>query len=216
MAEMTLERGLEVLDRRTRRVRWWIYAYYVTSLLTVAGAAAEFSGTADLDAETPDALSALIGLFYLAFFIVMITCIVLVARWIYRAHANLRAAGVEGCEITPGWAVGWYFIPFANLFKPFQAMRELWNASHAQGGGHASDSDPKLNLWWGFWIVGSILSNISFRLSLERADGFANVAAALDVISTLLLVVAAWFLLQIVTAVNAAQRSMVGLATTFA
>ena len=49
--------------------------------------------------------------------------------WQHRAHANLRAFARSGLRFTPGWAVGWWFVPIASLWKPFEAVRELWKAS---------------------------------------------------------------------------------------
>lgn len=57
---------------------------------------------------------------------------ILFAVWLYRMNANLRQLSSKPMEFTPGWMIGWYFIPFANLFKPFQGMRELWQVSHKQ------------------------------------------------------------------------------------
>jgi Domain of unknown function (DUF4328) len=39
-------------------------------------------------------------------------------RWIFRASKNLHVLSSEPMAFTPGWAVGWFFIPFANLYKP--------------------------------------------------------------------------------------------------
>ena len=47
-------------------------------------------------------------------------------KWIYRTNFNLRALSQERMSFTPGWSVGWYFVPIANLFKPYQAMKEIW------------------------------------------------------------------------------------------
>lgn len=49
--------------------------------------------------------------------------------WQHRAQKNLEGLGATWLRFTPGWAVGWWFVPFANLVKPFQTMRELWKAS---------------------------------------------------------------------------------------
>ena len=49
--------------------------------------------------------------------------------WQHRAHANLWAFARSGLRFTPGWAVGWWFVPIASLWKPFEAVRELWKAS---------------------------------------------------------------------------------------
>ncbi len=49
--------------------------------------------------------------------------------WIYRVCKNLRSFGAERLDYTPGWAVGWYFVPFLNIVRPYQVMREIWLAS---------------------------------------------------------------------------------------
>lgn len=92
-------------------------------------------------------LTGAIGFALIFFAVAMVASIVVVAMWIYRAHANLRAASIDGLEFSPGWAVGCYFIPIVNLFKPFQDMRELWNATHGQSDGLPADS--RLTTWWG-------------------------------------------------------------------
>jgi hypothetical protein len=46
--------------------------------------------------------------------------------WLHRAAKNLPALGRGGMQFTPGWSVGWFFIPFANLVKPLAAVSELW------------------------------------------------------------------------------------------
>jgi hypothetical protein len=62
-------------------------------------------------------------------FLALIACFVLVGRWIYRTNANAHLLGGD-MTISPGWSVGWYFVPVANLFKPYEGMKETWFASH--------------------------------------------------------------------------------------
>lgn len=76
--------------------------------------------------------------------------------WQYRSHENLRALGVSDLRYSPGWAVGWWFIPLASVVMPFQTMRELWQASEP----HAGATDwkmvsltPLLGLWWAAWLL---------------------------------------------------------------
>lgn len=54
---------------------------------------------------------------------------ILLLVWTYKAYTNLHSLKSRDLEYTPGWAVGWWFIPLANLVKPYQVMGELWNAS---------------------------------------------------------------------------------------
>jgi hypothetical protein len=55
----------------------------------------------------------------------------------------------RGLAFTPGWAVGWWFVPFANLVKPFQSIRELWKASSADRAWPEIRTWPVIGWWWG-------------------------------------------------------------------
>jgi len=81
--------------------------------------------------------------------------------WQHRGHRNLRDLGRAHLKFTPAWAVGWWFIPIANLFKPFQSVRELWQASEPIGdGAHWSMSStwPVIGGWWVCWIAPNVLA----------------------------------------------------------
>lgn len=210
MADMDLARGLEVLRLRTRRVQFVLTGYLALTAAFVICAAATLGGAVDI--EDSSMASGIVALVYLLFVASLIASIVIVAMWIHRAHANLRLAGVDGLEFSPTWAFGWFFIPIANLFKPFQAMRELWNAAHGSSDGFAQPVDRRLSAWWGFWIAGNIVCNVGSRF---KPDTGANIGIA-DVIGFGLLGVAAWLLLQIVGEIDAAERGGMGLSATFA
>jgi hypothetical protein len=70
--------------------------------------------------------------------------------WVHRAYRNLPALGAKGLEHTPGWAVGWYFVPIANLVKPYQAMAETWRNSDpdAIGAPFTAISIAPVLCWW--------------------------------------------------------------------
>jgi len=103
---------------------------------------------------------------YLSITLFVVTAIFFL-RALSRANRNARAMGADGMQFTPGWCIGWFFVPFANLFKPFQAVRETWRASIVTSG-HWEDnpSAPILGFWWFLWIVSGILGQLLFRLSL--------------------------------------------------
>lgn len=63
-------------------------------------------------------------------FIIYLVTAVLFLRWTYLANWNARILGAPDLKPSPGWAVGWYFVPIANLWKPFQALRQTFKASH--------------------------------------------------------------------------------------
>lgn len=137
-------------------------------------------------------LGAIVAILFLA---ALLASVVLVGMWIYRASANAHSLSDE-MTISPGWAVGWYFIPIALLFKPYQAMREIWMASHFRGNWHGEPNPPLLTPWWGLWIVVNIIDNVTFRLGDRDSNGqimsgvllFDSIAALLNVALCLVLI----------------------------
>lgn len=87
--------------------------------------------------------------------------------WLYRAASNVRAFGQQTLEFSPGWTVGWWFVPFANLVKPLEAMREIWKASdpasiHREQGTRwvGSPAPTLLVAWWATYVGGNVLSMV--------------------------------------------------------
>ena len=123
----------------------WITIFFSAEmgLSVLAGAMCLIEATVFAEYAGPDAvLDTSAGMFYLGYgclglllIPVYITCIVLYCVWVYRANKNARALGALGMKHTPGWCVGWFFVPIANLFMPYQAVREIYQAS-----------DPKADL----------------------------------------------------------------------
>ena len=204
---MQFNEGMAKLESRARLAVIVLWIFVVVSALTAGAEAMEATGTVDLALDSGPLVLA-IGLVYLAYTAVFVVSIVLVAMWIHRAHANLREAGVDGLEFTPGWAVGWFFVTIANLFKPFQAMRELWTASHGEADRFGGEAPTEVKLWWGAWLVGNIASTVGTRIIL-MGEGEASslvVGTALGGIGTVVIVLAAILLAKVIAGVTAAQR----------
>ena len=128
--------------------------------------------------ESPDVASALIVFFVaMAFLGALIAAAVFFGIWVHRAAKNLRGLGRHGMQFTPGWCVGWFYVPFANLVRPFKAVSEIWRAStsdpESDGNGWSmmGTSTALLGLWWGTWLVGNIVSNISGRVDDPSVSG---------------------------------------------
>lgn len=86
---------------------------------------------------------------------------VMLLIFMYRANANVRALGASGLEVSPGWSVGWWFIPFANLYKPCQSMGEIYRASiRPRGSSWSKMGFPGLvGVWWAMVIINRIVSS---------------------------------------------------------
>ena len=130
--------------------------------------------------------------------------------WQHRAQANLRALGAQDLRFSPGWAAGWWFIPFANILMPFLTMRELSKASHPRAGAvdwKARATHPILGFWWAAWLGYSVVRSIGGAVAPQRfasADRLIT-QAWLFVASDVLFVMAAILAILIVRAIDRDQ-----------
>jgi len=170
----------------------------------------------DPDAEItgPGELAVVLGfmLVGLAGGLVLASCVVLFCVWVHRANRNAHALGARGMEFTPGWAVGWFFVPVANLFKPYQAVREIHQASDPdldrsdEGATLAwrwseRPAPVQLKLWWGTWLVMNVVENAGLRLTFREdaasraTSSWLGVAGAVAAIPCTLLLI--WVIFEI-------------------
>jgi hypothetical protein len=110
--------------------------------------------------------------------------------WVFRANKNVRRQGAHGLQNTPGWAVGWYFVPIASYWKPYLAMKELWQASHKPRGWEEVTTYGPVTIWWIFWILSGATSYLLSRVmlnvtTLERVQELASVTLVHDALYVL-------------------------------
>jgi hypothetical protein len=86
--------------------------------------------------------------------------------WLSRTVDNVPALGGGRPSVTPRWSIGWWFIPFANLVKPFQIVREVHDRMAI---GASSGGDWIVLAWWLTWIAGSAISALA-RLMPEPTN----------------------------------------------
>lgn len=187
--------------RLTQWLRWSLIALIVAYVVTGVSEFAQLQllhairdGSFTSEAEMMSAANAndlrqtVLGI---AAFIVIIGTIVMFGMWIHRMDSNIHALGARDLRFTPGWAVGWYFVPIANLWKPYQAMSEIWRASRNPAGWQAESGGGLLRWWWFWWLASTFVDNIAMRMAwraeaLEELIGVApvNIASStLDAIS---------------------------------
>ena len=66
----------------------------------------------------------------------------------HRADSNLAVLGPSEQRWSTGWAVGSWFIPILNLFRPKQIANDIWRGSDG------SSIPSVFTTWWAFWILG--------------------------------------------------------------
>ena len=116
----------------------------------------------EAEAEANNARQLAVSLLQIGLYLATVVCF---GVWIVRANRNVRALGARGLPITPGWAVGYFFVPILNLFRPYQAMRDLMKASRDPGRWRKAAGSPIILLWWLLWIVSNIAGQAAFRIS---------------------------------------------------
>lgn len=98
--------------------------------------------------------------------IAAIASLITLLAWIYAANRNLASLRPTGrLEFTPGWSVGWFFVPIANLVKPYQAVREIWEHSDPKGldvgfRPRPSSGAALVGWWWGLRLSSAILGQL--------------------------------------------------------
>ena len=142
-----------------------------------------------------DSRQGLIGIFQVLLWIGTAVAFLI---WFHRVNKNLPSLGQTGLIFTPGWAVGFFFVPFFNLVRPFQAMRAAWHGSDPSRMGldftsHRTDFGSRLGTpalvewWWALFLISNFIVNAAGRLLLSQktATGLQS-GSSLMVLSDLL------------------------------
>jgi hypothetical protein len=134
--------------------------------------------------------------------------------WLNLSYKNLYVLRPSFLKFSSGWAVGYWFIPFLNLWKPFQVVREVW-----------WESDPEIpqdqmflteslhsaptymGVWWAFWLGSNIANNIAGRMfDLEGTDNIAA-AGVVFVVTSMLSITAAILAILVVRDITSRQAA---------
>jgi hypothetical protein len=166
------------------------------------------------DLRSAENLEGLIGLVAIPQFLSNIAIIVVFLIWLYRSYANLRSLGAQGLRFSPGWTVGYYFVPILNLFRPPQVMQETWRASdpvYVEEDSRAwreAKGSWLVGVWWAFWLISNFAGQASFRLTLAPQPGMGALksGAVLSVIATIATLTAGTCLIFLVLGITGRQE----------
>jgi hypothetical protein len=103
--------------------------------------------------------------------IVFVLSAITFIQWFRRAYFNLHLR-VNHLSETEGWAAGCWFVPIMNFYKPYQIMKELFQATHfflKRNEVHTREhlSIASLGLWWTFWIIDCFVGRFVLKYSLK-------------------------------------------------
>src|SRR5262249_27369014 len=116
----------------------------------------------------------LLGLGLILYFVTLIICMIVFLMWLYRARSNLPALGVADARWSPGWAIAWWFIPIMSLFRPYQLVKETWQASDPESlpGWRREPPPAVFGWWWGLFLVYSFFGNATDSTTSGAAPSF--------------------------------------------
>jgi len=110
--------------------------------------------------------------------------------WCFRVAKNQEVLGRAPERLGAGWAVGGWFIPFANFVIPVLVIQDVWRGSSAS----IARGDPRWRIadrswlvgwWWGLFVVAMLASQGSpadqRSFDVEAARG-ANLVAVLAMV----------------------------------
>ena len=140
-----------------------------------------------------------------------IATIVCWLMWQHRVTSNIWARGMR-IGTSPGWAVGWWFVPVANLFMPAIAVQNVYRAST----GGRKHTGWIVAGWWLAWMAPTlgVIPVVFAKILTPLVDGLnkasnSQVATTID-LSSAMHAVAPWFLaVAICQAVSAALAIMI-------
>jgi hypothetical protein len=136
----------------------------------------------------------------------VIGAMVLVCVWTYRASSNAHQLGAQGLRYSPRWAVAGYFIPVGNLWMPYQAMKEILQASRNPAAWQSQGWPQSLPVWWLLWLAAGFTTQLYGRklLSANTVDALVE-ATWVGIVAAALRILAAFFLAKLVQEICAMQ-----------
>jgi hypothetical protein len=174
------EAGFKSLKSLTQWIRYVLYAQIVIAIISMILvflergllSAYQEGAYASLDEALADGDTTIMllqgtGIVSLIAFIVSA---LLIMQWIYRANSNVRVLGAQNLSYTPAWSIAYYFIPIFNLWKPYQAMKQIWMASKNPLDWRSVKASSILPIWWALWLVSNLLNQSIFRMSAEATE----------------------------------------------
>ena len=132
------------------------------SLLTRAA-----SGTVitDDEATSNDAVYGGIGIAQMALFAITGLSWLL---WLSASYKAVLSVGARSARFTAGWAVGYWFVPVVNLWRPYQIVKDLWLRSDNANSRAVLDTEsaPSLiGIWWAAYLAAAVSGRVLLQQS---------------------------------------------------
>ncbi|MCW3101902.1 MAG: hypothetical protein JWO09_342 [Bacteroidetes bacterium] len=145
--------------------------------------------------------------------LLLLASTILFLVWTYRAYDNLYILKKDEMSTTPGWAVGYWFVPVLSLFKPYLIMKEIWDETKT----YPMDKNEKwdtsgggiVGLWWTCSLL-SVFSSyfVAFIFTDKTSlDGLLNLTFA-SICSNIVLIIAKVVTLVMLNKIVALEKNL--------
>ncbi|WP_327115437.1 DUF4328 domain-containing protein [Streptomyces sp. NBC_01341] len=145
-----------------------VIATDVLALTTELNLRGEFTSIGDgavYDAGSADRAESLYGMAAGLQVIAFLATAVVFVIWFRRVRLNAEVFDASRQPMRPGWAIGAWFVPVANMWLPWRVAEGIWTAS-AQSitdGTWRKVSKAPLNAWWTLYLVSTFFAQIASR-----------------------------------------------------
>ena len=123
----------------------------------------------------------------------VLTIAVVFIVWQWRTAKNAEILGRTNARYGPGWSIGAWFIPLANLVIPVEIMQDLWRSSDPESSPRDWRRGPRsvlVGCWWAAIIVSGLFgrgtTDRSTLSGLRSADNRATFGVSMISVAAIL------------------------------
>lgn len=108
------------------------------------------------------------GIIALIYLPIYISSFILFFVYVYRLNHNSRYLGANDLKQSPAWAVIWAFIPIMNIWKFYQALKEIWQSSIDPLNWRQVKIPSFLLVWWIMYLVSNSVGMRTLKYSFRE------------------------------------------------
>ena len=142
----------------------------------------------------------------------MLAAFILNSIWIYTSAKTIQVHSSEKLKSSPGWSVGWFFIPIAQLWKPYQALKSISDIS-VKLAGNTEDAIPRFifPVWWIFYLLTIFVDRLYLKTFAASAGSIENLMFTMKVslVSSVIFIITTILFNQIMRDIHFKQMKVV-------
>jgi hypothetical protein len=159
-----------------------IIAFYSNYLQYMLLKKAALSGITPEEASINDLRQQVISVINI---LLLLVSTIFFLMWVYRAYENLYKIRSGNMHNTPGWAVGFWFVPIVSFYKPYEIMKDIWVKTQEHSLPDEQSGNIKkpylVGIWWAMNLLNIIASYfVTFAYKNDKSiDGLITLTVAL-------------------------------------